>query len=80
MEESQRKLNDAISTMSATLHRNYLRRIYVCFLRTRARDLRVGIYKVVPAGSGSGPGPKRNFDWDRDQKEILTGAGTKKKF
>ncbi|CAF3577206.1 unnamed protein product [Adineta steineri] len=28
MEDSQRKLNDAISTMAGTLHRNYLRRIY----------------------------------------------------
>ncbi|CAF1172762.1 unnamed protein product [Adineta ricciae] len=28
MEESQRKLNDAISNMAATLHRDYLRRIY----------------------------------------------------
>ncbi|CAF4348361.1 unnamed protein product, partial [Adineta steineri] len=28
MEDSQTKLNDAISTMAGTLHRNYLRRIY----------------------------------------------------
>jgi hypothetical protein len=32
MEESQRKLNDAISTMAGGLHRNYLRRIYVKFI------------------------------------------------
>ena len=29
MEDSQRKLNDAISNMAGTLHRDYLRRIYV---------------------------------------------------
>ncbi|CAF3405657.1 unnamed protein product [Rotaria socialis] len=28
MEDSQRKLNDAISTMAGSLHKNYLRRIY----------------------------------------------------
>ena len=30
MEDSQRKLNDAISAMAERLHQNYLRRIYVC--------------------------------------------------
>lgn len=29
MEDSQQKLNDAISGMADNLHRNYLRRIYV---------------------------------------------------
>lgn len=32
MEDSQRKLNDAISGMADNLHRNYLRRIYVRFI------------------------------------------------
>ena len=51
MEDSQQKLNDAISTMAGTLHRNYLRRIYVSrevFLRV-ARTVED---KLCPAFQG----------------------------